>query len=144
VITGLSQAQKTVPARFLYDERGSQLFEAITGLPEYYPARAEIEILRRHSGDIAQLASRGRVVVELGSGSSAKTPLLLDEVDAAAYVPIDISDRFFTNPRSRSGRNIRASTCSRWAATSRRISPCPRRCEVNPRSASSPARRSAI
>jgi dimethylhistidine N-methyltransferase len=94
VLTGLSQAQKTVPARFLYDERGSQLFEAITGLPEYYPTRAEIEILHRHSGEIAQLASRGRVVVEFGSGSSAKTPLLLDEVDAAAYVPIDISERF--------------------------------------------------
>ena len=94
VITGLSQAQKTVPARFLYDERGSQLFEAITGLPEYYPTRAEIEILHRHSGEIAQRASRGRVVVEFGSGSSTKTPLLLDEVDAAAYVPIDISERF--------------------------------------------------
>jgi uncharacterized SAM-dependent methyltransferase len=63
VLTGLSQAQKTVPARFLYDERGSQLFEAITGLPEYYPTRAEIEILHRHSGEIAQLAvqrARGR------------------------------------------------------------------------------------
>lgn len=94
VATGLSQAQKTVPARFLYDQRGSQLFEAITRLPEYYPTRAEIEILRRRSREIAQLTSRGRVIVEFGSGSSSKTPLLLDQADAAAYVPIDISERF--------------------------------------------------
>jgi dimethylhistidine N-methyltransferase len=93
-VAGLSQEQKTLPACFLYDQRGSQLFEAITELPEYYLTRAEIEILRRHSGDIAQLASGGRVVVEFGSGSSAKTPLLLDQVDAAAYVPVDISERF--------------------------------------------------
>jgi uncharacterized SAM-dependent methyltransferase len=78
VITGLSQPQKTIPARFLYDQRGSQLFEAITHVQEYYPTRAEIEILRRHSGEIAQLTGGGRIVVEFGSGSSTKTPLLLD------------------------------------------------------------------
>ena len=94
VITGLSQPQKSIPARFLYDQRGSQLFEAITHVQEYYPTRAEIEILRRHSGEIAQLTGGGRIVVEFGSGSSTKTPLLLDQVDAAAYVPIDISERF--------------------------------------------------
>jgi uncharacterized SAM-dependent methyltransferase len=97
-IAGLSQAQKTIPARFLYDCRGSQLFEAITALPEYYPTRAEVEILSRRSSEIARLASTGRVVVEFGSGSSVKTPLLLNAVDAAAYVPIDIS-----GGRTRSG-----------------------------------------
>ncbi len=94
VITGLSQAQKTIPASFLYDQRGSGLFEAITRVEEYYPTRAEIEILSRRSGQIAQLTSAGRVLVEFGSGSSAKTPLLLDQMTAAAYVPIDISERF--------------------------------------------------
>ncbi len=93
-IAGLSQPQKTVPARFLYDRRGSELFEAITALPEYYPTRAEIEILSRRSAEIARLTSTGRVVVEFGSGSSVKTPLLLDQADAAAYVPIDISEGF--------------------------------------------------
>jgi dimethylhistidine N-methyltransferase len=100
VVAGLSQARKTLPARYFYDLQGSQLFEAITVLPEYYPARTEIEILRRHSADIAQLASGGRVVVEFGSGSSTKTPLLLDQVDAAAYVPIDISERFLQESAS--------------------------------------------
>jgi len=99
-IAGLAQAQKTVPARFLYDRRGSELFEAITALPEYYPTPAEIEILSRRSGEIARLTS-GRVVVEFGSGSSVKTPLLLNEVDAAAYVPIDISEGFLRDSAAR-------------------------------------------
>jgi dimethylhistidine N-methyltransferase len=94
VIAGFEGAQKIIPARFLYDEQGSQLFEEITRVAEYYPTRAETEILRRHAADIAQLTSERRVVVEFGSGSSTKTPLLLDQVDAAAYVPIDISEQF--------------------------------------------------
>ncbi len=101
VITGLSQPQKTIPARFLYDQRGSELFEAITRLEEYYPTRAEIEILSRHSGQIAQLTSGGRVLVEFGSGSSAKTPLLLDQMTAAAYIPIDISEWFLYESAAR-------------------------------------------
>lgn len=105
VLTGLSQAQKSIPARYLYDQRGSELFEDITRLPEYYPTRCETEILRSCSGDIARLAGRGRVVVEFGSGSATKTPLLLDEVDAAAYVPIDISESFLDESASRIRRN---------------------------------------
>lgn len=101
VITGLSQAQKTVPARFLYDQRGSQLFEAISKCPEYYPTGAEIDILRRRSGEIAQITSPGCTVVEFGSGSSVKTPLLLDQVDPAAYVPIDISEEFLHESAAR-------------------------------------------
>ena len=91
---GLAQTPKVIPARFFYDRRGSELFEEITRLPEYYPTRTEIGILRARGADIGRLAGRGRVVVEFGSGSSAKTPLLLTHVDPLAYVPIDISADF--------------------------------------------------
>ncbi len=94
VLAGLSQPRKVVPARFFYDRRGSELFEAITGLPEYYPTRTEIGLLSAHGADIARLAGKGRVVVEFGSGSSIKTPLLLKHVAPPAYVPIDISADF--------------------------------------------------
>ena len=93
VIEGLSQRQKAVPARWLYDFAGSQLFEAITDLPEYYPTRTETGILHSAAADFGRVAS-DRVVVEFGSGSSAKTPLLLSAVSPRAYVPIDISGDF--------------------------------------------------
>jgi L-histidine N-alpha-methyltransferase len=91
VIKGLRRSQKAIPARWFYDHRGSELFEKITTLPEYYPSRTERGILRRHAGAIAALTGEGRVVVEFGSGSSAKTPLLLSAIQPLAYVPIDIS-----------------------------------------------------
>ena len=91
---GLAQPQKIIPARFFYDHAGSQLFEAITELPEYYPTRTEIGILTAHAGDIAAAVGPGRAVVEFGSGSSAKTPLLLRAIAPAAYVPVDISAEF--------------------------------------------------
>ena len=94
VLTGLSQEQKAVPARWFYDERGSELFEDITGLDEYYPTRSESEILKANGAAFAQAIGTGRAVVEFGSGSSAKTPLLLSAIDPAAYVPIDISGQF--------------------------------------------------
>jgi dimethylhistidine N-methyltransferase len=70
------------------------LFEEITRLPEYYPTRTETALLRRYSGEIAAMLGKGEAVVEFGSGSSAKTPLLLRAIDPAAYVPIDISGDF--------------------------------------------------
>jgi len=94
VLTGLAERQKAIPARWFYDLAGSELFEQITQLPEYYPTRIETALLEAHGREIAQLVGSGRVVVEFGSGSSVKTPLLLREVDAAAYVPIDISGEF--------------------------------------------------
>ena len=94
VLDGLSQSQKAVPARWLYDDAGSQLFEDITQLPEYYPTRAETEILKSHGEDFARGIGSNRAVVEFGSGSSVKTPLLLDAIDPAAYVPLDISGDF--------------------------------------------------
>lgn len=94
VLAGLSQPQKIIPARFFYDRAGSELFEAITELPEYYPTRTEIGILTEHAADIAAAVGPGRAVIEFGSGSSAKTPLLLRAIAPAAYVPVDISAEF--------------------------------------------------
>ena len=95
VHAGLSGArQKAIPARWLYDATGSALFEDITALPEYYPTRSESGLLERHAAAIAEAVGPGRAVVELGSGSAAKTPLLLAAIDPAAYVPVDISGDF--------------------------------------------------
>ena len=91
VIAGLSRRRKAIPCKFLYDARGSALFEEICGLPEYYPTRTERGILRRHAAEIADLAGRDAQLVEFGSGSSAKTAILLDAMRPQAYVPIDIS-----------------------------------------------------
>ena len=94
VIAGLSAPIPAVPARWLYDRRGSELFEAITELPEYYPTRTETALLERHAGDVAAAAGTGDAVIEFGSGSSTKTPILLRAVRPSAYVPIDISGDF--------------------------------------------------
>ena len=94
VLEGLSQQQKAIPARWLYDDAGSQLFEDITGVEEYYPTRAETEILDSRGAEFAKLIGSGRAVVEFGSGSSVKTPLLLRAIEPAAYVPLDIAGDF--------------------------------------------------
>jgi len=94
VLAGLSQRPRVVPARWLYDETGSTLFEQITRLDEYYPTRAEISILRARAKEVARALPHGAALVEFGSGSSAKTPLLLKAIEPAAYVPIDISGEF--------------------------------------------------
>ncbi len=94
VLRGLSEPQKAVPARWLYDDVGSELFEDITQLPEYYPTRAETEILATRGKAFRELIGPGRAVVEFGSGSSVKTPLLLEAIEPAAYVPLDISGDF--------------------------------------------------
>lgn len=94
VIDGLTRRPRAIPARWFYDRRGSELFEAITDLPEYYPTRTETRLLEDKAGEIADLVGPGRAVVEFGSGSSTKTPLLLSAVAPSAYVPIDISGDF--------------------------------------------------
>jgi len=94
VLAGLAAPIPAIPARWFYDRRGSELFEAITRLPEYYPTRTERALLERYSGEVARIAGTGDAVVEFGSGSSAKTPILLRALDPAAYVPIDISGDF--------------------------------------------------
>ena len=94
VLNGFAARPRAIPARWFYDRRGSELFEAITDLPEYYPTRVESGILRHAGSAVAARVGAGRAVVEFGSGSSAKTPLLLGAIAPAAYVPIDISGDF--------------------------------------------------
>lgn len=89
---GLTGTPKTLPPKWFYDARGSDLFDEITRLPEYYPTRAEREILVARAAEIAA-ATGARTLVELGSGSSDKTRHLLDALDGlATYVPVDVSE----------------------------------------------------
>ena len=91
VIHGLSQPQKAIPPKYFYDVTGAALFDRICELPEYYPTRAELEILAEHGEAIAEMLGPDVTLVELGSGSSLKTRLLLDRLHAPrAYVPVDI------------------------------------------------------
>ncbi|KQT33342.1 dimethylhistidine N-methyltransferase [Sphingomonas sp. Leaf412] len=94
VLAGLTRRPRAIPARWFYDRRGSELFEQITDVPEYYPTRTETAVLRDLSADLPALVGAGRAVVEFGSGSSTKTPILLEAVSPSAYVPIDISGDF--------------------------------------------------
>ncbi len=94
-LAGLSARPKSLPPKWLYDERGSELFERITALPEYHLTRTETEILRDNAGALAGLVPGGGALVELGSGASVKTRLLLEAgAHFGAYVPIDISAAF--------------------------------------------------
>lgn len=91
-LAGLRQRPRRLPCKFFYDERGSRLFDRICELPEYYPTRTELAILSAERRAIGELCGPHCLLVELGSGSSTKTRLLLDELDRpAGYVPIDIS-----------------------------------------------------
>ncbi|MEU6801477.1 L-histidine N(alpha)-methyltransferase [Streptomyces neyagawaensis] len=92
VLNGLTRTPKTLPPKWFYDAHGSELFDRITELPEYYPTRAEREILLGRAAEIAA-ASGARALVELGSGSSDKTRHLLDAMpELHAYVPVDVSE----------------------------------------------------
>lgn len=91
VVDGLSRPDKTIPPKFFYDERGSQLFEEICAQPEYYLPDAERAVLTSCAEDIAQLTGTQRVVIEPGAGSLSKIRLLLDAMKPSAYVPMDIS-----------------------------------------------------
>jgi len=94
-VHGLLATTKVLPPKYFYDQRGSELFERITLLPEYYPTRAERAILARYGDQIVAAAPTLTSLVELGSGSSKKTPLLLDAMTrltaAVSYVPVDVS-----------------------------------------------------
>ncbi len=92
LLDGLRQPEKMISPKYFYDERGSQLFEEITRLPEYYPTETELGIMRDNVGEIAQLVGKQASLIEFGSGSSLKTRVLLENLDElAAYVPVDIS-----------------------------------------------------
>ncbi len=93
VVDGLGHSPKRLAPKFFYDEQGSNLFDAITKLPEYYPTRTEISLLRRHGKEIAERLGPGLVLIELGSGSDVKIRALLSALRPAVYMPIDISAR---------------------------------------------------
>src|SRR5947209_8019476 len=95
VLRGLRARPRTLPSKYFYDETGSELFEQITRLPEYYPTRTELAIMDRDAAEMAELLGPRCLLVEYGSGSSAKTRRLLDHaLDPAGYVPVDVSCAF--------------------------------------------------
>ncbi|MBI3700047.1 MAG: L-histidine N(alpha)-methyltransferase [Afipia sp.] len=94
VASGLSQHPKQLPPKYFYDEAGSKLFEQITLLPEYYPTRTELRILRDRGADIAAAIPEGAALVEFGAGATTKVRLMLHQCSFDAYVPVDISGDF--------------------------------------------------
>jgi len=97
VVSGLTARPKRLPPKYFYDEAGAQLFEEITALPEYYPTRCELAILRERAADIARFFPEGSALVEFGSGSSRKVRILLAAAPTiAAYVPVDISSEMLS------------------------------------------------
>jgi L-histidine Nalpha-methyltransferase len=93
-IGDLSQQPKRLSPKYFYDATGSELFEAITRLPEYYPTRTELGILRDRGGEIAAIVPDGAALIEFGAGATTKVRLLLEKSAFAAYVPVDISGDF--------------------------------------------------
>ena len=91
VLAGLAAPVPAIPARWLYDRRGSELFDEITRLSSYYPTRTETAIFHAIMPEVAARVPRGAAIVEFGAGSQTKTPILLEAVAPAAYVPVDIS-----------------------------------------------------
>jgi dimethylhistidine N-methyltransferase len=91
VLAGLAAPIPAVPARWLYDRTGSELFDEITRLPSYYPTKTETALLESVMPEIAERVPKQSAVVEFGAGSQTKTPMLLEAIDPAAYVPVDIS-----------------------------------------------------
>jgi dimethylhistidine N-methyltransferase len=92
VVAGLSLARKRLPPKYFYDGAGSELFERICRLAEYYPTRAETELTRSHLDAISAFAGAGVELIEYGSGASTKTRILIERLCPAVYVPIDISE----------------------------------------------------
>jgi dimethylhistidine N-methyltransferase len=94
VIDGLSQHPKRLSPKYFYDATGSELFEQITLLPEYYPTRTELAILRDRAGETSAIIPDGAALVEFGAGATTKVRLLLNQCKFSAYVPVDISGDF--------------------------------------------------
>jgi L-histidine Nalpha-methyltransferase len=94
VLDGLSKHPKQLAPKYFYDATGSELFEQITLLPEYYPTRTELGILRDHGADISAIVPKGSALVEFGAGATTKVRLLLETCAFGAYVPVDISGDF--------------------------------------------------
>ncbi len=106
VIAGLSARPKRIFAKYFYDARGAQLFEAITRTPEYYLTRCELAILREHAGEIAGLFPQNSALVELGSGSSEKARILLSAaLGVFVYAPVDVSGEMLKQEAERLQRD---------------------------------------
>ncbi|MFY9699455.1 MAG: L-histidine N(alpha)-methyltransferase [Rhodoplanes sp.] len=101
VWSGLSQDLKSIPPKYFYDQHGSELFEAITRTPEYYPTRAELSILNDNAAAIASHVPAGAAMIEFGSGATTKARILLQAAQVAAYVPVDISGAFLASEANR-------------------------------------------
>jgi len=99
-IGDLSQRPKRLSPKYFYDATGSELFEAITRLPEYYPTRTELSILRDRGSDIAAIIPNGAALIEFGAGATTKVRLLLENCAISAYVPVDISGDFLQGQAS--------------------------------------------
>ncbi|HET9597197.1 MAG TPA: L-histidine N(alpha)-methyltransferase [Anaeromyxobacteraceae bacterium] len=107
LVAGLSRRPKEIPCKWLYDARGSHLFEQICDLPEYYPTRTELGIMEAHVRAMAALVGPGCALVEYGAGSGLKTRLLLQHLAApAAYVPVDISPAALADASARLARTF--------------------------------------
>jgi dimethylhistidine N-methyltransferase len=104
IIRGLSSPQKRLPSRLFYDAEGSALFDRICELPEYYLTRTEASIMQTSVGEMVTALGSGIRLVEFGSGSSSKTRHLLDRLDIASYVPVDISGEHLLSSAERLGR----------------------------------------
>ena len=100
VLAGLAAPIPAIPARWLYDRRGSELFDEITRLHTYYPTNAETGLLRDIMPEVAGRVPRGAAVIEFGAGSATKTPILLEAIAPAAYVPVDISGDYLEQSAS--------------------------------------------
>ena len=91
VLTGLSRSPRTIPPKYFYDQKGSQLFDQITETEDYYPTRTETQILNSNAGEIAKFIGAGSLLIEPGGGSCSKVKWLLESLHPCAYVPLDIS-----------------------------------------------------
>ena len=106
VVEGLTATPKRIPAKYFYDAAGSQLFQQITALPEYYPTRTELQILATRRHELATLLPAGAALVEFGSGSTEKARIVLQAASFAVYVPVDISGEFLAEEAVRLKRDL--------------------------------------
>ncbi|MFT6906853.1 MAG: dimethylhistidine N-methyltransferase [Oleiphilaceae bacterium] len=106
ILAGLNQKQKTINPKYFYDTHGSELFERITKLPEYYPSRTERSLYLKHADAIAEYCGKNCVMIEPGSGSSEKIRLLLESLKLKAYVPMDIAKDFLQRSALKLGKEF--------------------------------------
>jgi dimethylhistidine N-methyltransferase len=106
VLAGLSASIPAIPARWLYDRTGSELFDEITKLPSYYPTKTETALLTAIAPELGRAIAPGMAVIEFGAGSATKTPLLLEAIAPAAYVPVDISGEYLEASAAELGKRF--------------------------------------